>query len=119
MSKEVSFKSIFAMTEKDAINELKNECHSVDGVYNHMWADYVLCAFLKEQGFHELVKEYVKVNNRESTDRDCVNFYSERARMAVEYEEWLKEHPEIKDCPLSVISFLEIKGALKNIRDIL
>lgn len=33
--------------------------------------------------------------------------FSARNELADRYENWLKEYPEIKDCPLSVITYLE------------
>lgn len=44
--------------------------------------------------------------------------FSERLQLAKEYEEWLQEHPQVKDCPLSVLSFLEIKKQLLFSTDI-
>ena len=32
--------------------------------------------------------------------------FNVRNKLAERYENWLKEYPEIKNCPLSVISFL-------------
>lgn len=32
--------------------------------------------------------------------------FSIRNKLAEKYENWLKEYPEIKDCPLNVITFL-------------
>lgn len=32
--------------------------------------------------------------------------FSERITLVQKYENWLKNYPEIKDCSLSVISFL-------------
>lgn len=44
--------------------------------------------------------------------------YSERAKLAKEYEEWvnkpLEDGSKIKDCPLSVITFMMIQGFSKN-----
>lgn len=43
--------------------------------------------------------------------------FSERQKLANEYKEWvntpLKDGSKIKDCPLSVITFLQGKGYLK------
>lgn len=39
--------------------------------------------------------------------------FSERKRIAEEYELWLKENPFIEDCIFSVLSFLDWKGYLK------
>ena len=38
--------------------------------------------------------------------------FSERLKLAEEYSEWLKAEPLTKDCPLAVITFLDIKGLL-------
>lgn len=38
--------------------------------------------------------------------------FSVRNKLAERYEKWLKEYPEIKDCPLNVISFLESEKLL-------
>lgn len=43
-----------------------------------------------------------------------MNGFSERARLVIEYQRWLAEHPGVKDCPLSVIAYLEIVGRLKD-----
>jgi hypothetical protein len=40
--------------------------------------------------------------------------FSERFKLSKDYEEWLKENPIIKDCALSVISFLSYKKLLKE-----
>lgn len=32
--------------------------------------------------------------------------FNKRKRLADMYEEWLKENPIVKDCPLSVISYI-------------
>lgn len=33
-------------------------------------------------------------------------FFGHRKALADEYEKWLAEHPEIKDCPINLIGFL-------------
>ena len=43
-----------------------------------------------------------------------MNFFSARKQMEQEYFAWIKENPEIKDCPFSVITFLESQGYLKD-----
>ena len=45
-----------------------------------------------------------------------MNLFSDRRKMEQEYLAWLKENPDIKDCPLTVISFLEGHGYLKDRR---
>lgn len=35
-----------------------------------------------------------------------VLLFSVRNKLAERYEKWLKEYPEIKNCPLNMISFL-------------
>lgn len=47
-----------------------------------------------------------------------MNLFSDRRKMEQEYLAWLKENPEIKDCPFSVISFLEGQGYLKDRRSV-
>lgn len=47
-----------------------------------------------------------------------MNLFSDRRKMEQEYLAWLKENPEIKDCPFSVISFLEGQGCLKDRRSV-
>jgi hypothetical protein len=46
-----------------------------------------------------------------------IMFFSERKRLAEEYETWvnqpLKDGAKIKDCPLSVITFMHSKGFVK------
>ena len=46
-----------------------------------------------------------------------VNLFSERKKLADQYEQWKKENPRILDCPFSVISFLESIGRLKDKQD--
>lgn len=50
-------------------------------------------------------------------DKQKYMLYSERKKLADEYEEWVKKPLEdgskIKDCPLSVITFMSIKGFCK------
>jgi len=41
-----------------------------------------------------------------------MTFYSERMRLAEQYETWRSEN-NVKDCPMSVISYLEGIGRLK------
>ena len=43
-------------------------------------------------------------------------FYK-RFNLAREYREWLEENPAVNDCPLSVITFLDLKGLLKDDND--
>lgn len=47
-----------------------------------------------------------------------MNFFGTRLRVAKLYEEFLKENPTVKDCPLTVITFLEIEGFLIELQDI-
>lgn len=41
-------------------------------------------------------------------------FFSDRKKIANAYEEWLRENPNIKDCPENLVAFMEIKGLLKD-----
>ena len=40
--------------------------------------------------------------------------FSERKKLADQYEQWLKENQQAKDCPFNVISFLAGIGRLKS-----
>lgn len=46
-----------------------------------------------------------------------MNWFSDRKKLTTEYEKWLAQEPELKDCAFNVISFLENKGLLKNLSD--
>lgn len=41
-------------------------------------------------------------------------FFSDRKKIEDAYREWLRENPNIKDCPINVVTFMEIKGLLKD-----
>lgn len=41
-------------------------------------------------------------------------FFNDRKKIANAYEEWLKENPEIKDCPFNVITFMVGEGLVKD-----
>jgi hypothetical protein len=41
-------------------------------------------------------------------------FFSDRKKIADAYEKWLKENPEVKDCPFNVISFMAMEGLVKD-----
>lgn len=43
-------------------------------------------------------------------------FFSERKKLAEEYEKWVSENKDIMDCPLSVISYLVMKGYLTDVK---
>lgn len=45
-----------------------------------------------------------------------MNLFSDRRKMEQEYLEWIKQNPEVKDCPFTVISFLEGAGYLRDRR---
>lgn len=45
-----------------------------------------------------------------------MNLFSDRRRIEQEYLEWIKQNPEVKDCPFTVISFLEGAGYLRDSR---
>ena len=40
--------------------------------------------------------------------------FSERKKLTDQYEQWLKEYPQAKNCPFTVISFLAGIGRLKS-----
>lgn len=50
------------------------------------------------------------------TTGDFMNLFSDRRKIENEYLDWIKQNPEIKDCPLTLISFLEMRGYLRDIR---
>lgn len=41
-------------------------------------------------------------------------FFSDRKKIEEAYKEWLKENPEVADSPFNVISFMVIKGLVKD-----
>ena len=45
-----------------------------------------------------------------------MNLFSDRRKIEQEYLDWIKQNPEIKDCPFTVISFLEGAGYLRDRR---
>ena len=45
-----------------------------------------------------------------------MNFFSDRRKIEQEYLDWIKQNPEIKDCPFTLISFLEMSGYLRDLR---
>ena len=47
-----------------------------------------------------------------------MNLFSDRRRIEQEYLEWIKQNPEVKDCPFTVISFLEGAGYLCDRRSV-
>lgn len=46
----------------------------------------------------------------------AINLFSDRRKIEQEYLEWIKQNPEVKDCPFTVISFLEGAGYLRDRR---
>lgn len=44
-------------------------------------------------------------------EKELITF-KDRLQLVKEYEQWLADNPEIKDCPLSFTSFLNWKGVL-------
>ena len=40
--------------------------------------------------------------------------FSERKELADQYNKWLEENPQVLDCPVNVIAFLELNGRLKD-----
>lgn len=47
-----------------------------------------------------------------------MNYFSDRLSLVHEYKKWLYENETVKDCPLSLIGFLDGFGYLKNIREV-
>lgn len=47
-----------------------------------------------------------------------VNYFSDRRKIEQEYLEWIKQNPGIKDCPLTLISFLSTSGYLRDYRSV-
>ena len=45
------------------------------------------------------------------TEKDLITF-KDRVQLVKEYEQWLADNPEIKDCPLSFCTFLNGKGVI-------
>jgi hypothetical protein len=41
-------------------------------------------------------------------------FFGDRKKIEEAYKEWLKENPEVADSPFNVISFMVIKGLVKD-----
>lgn len=41
-------------------------------------------------------------------------FFGDRKKIVYAYEEWLKENPIIKDCPMSLVSFMVGKNLVKS-----
>lgn len=41
-------------------------------------------------------------------------FFGDRKKIEEAYKEWLKENPEVGDSPFNVISFMVIKGLVKD-----
>ena len=41
-------------------------------------------------------------------------YFSERLKVSKKYEEWLKQNTDVLDCPLTVISFLEMHSLLNE-----
>lgn len=47
-----------------------------------------------------------------------MNYFSDRRKIEQEYLEWIKQNPGIKDCPLTLISFLSTSGYLRERRSV-
>ena len=47
-----------------------------------------------------------------------MNLFSDRKKIEQEYLEWIKNNPRIKDCPFTLISFLESSGYLIDRRSV-
>lgn len=45
-----------------------------------------------------------------------MNLFSDRCKIEQEYLDWIKQNPEIKDCSFTLISFLEMRGYLRDLR---
>lgn len=43
-----------------------------------------------------------------------MNLFSDRRKIELEYLTWIEKNPEIKNCPFTLISFLEMSGYLKD-----
>lgn len=43
--------------------------------------------------------------------------FSERDKLAEEYKIWLKENPQVEDCPFNVVTFLDSRNLLINKRN--
>ena len=41
-------------------------------------------------------------------------FFSDRKKIVDAYEEWLKENPVIKDCPMNLVAFMVGKDLVKG-----
>lgn len=41
-------------------------------------------------------------------------FFSQRLKISEKYEEWLKQNANVLDCPLTVITFLEMHSLLNE-----
>lgn len=41
-------------------------------------------------------------------------FFGDRKKIENAYQEWLKENPGVADCPFTVISFMVLKGLVKD-----
>ena len=41
-------------------------------------------------------------------------FFGDRKKIVDAYEEWLKENPEIKDCPMSLVAFMVGEDLVKS-----
>ena len=40
--------------------------------------------------------------------------FGDRKKIEEAYKEWLKENPQVEDCPFNVISFMVGEGLVKN-----
>lgn len=47
-----------------------------------------------------------------------MNYFSDRRKIEQEYLNWIKQNHEIKDCPLTLISFLSTSGYLRDRRSV-
>lgn len=41
-------------------------------------------------------------------------FFNDRKKIVDAYEEWLKENPTIKDCPMSLVAFMVGEDLVKS-----
>lgn len=41
-------------------------------------------------------------------------FFGDRKKIADAYEKWLKENPEVKDCPFNMVSFMAMEDLIKD-----
>ena len=60
-----------------------------------------------------IVDKFLETSYNKNGDNKMILF-SDRKKIEDEYKEWLKENPEVTDSPFNVISFMVIKGLVKD-----